>query len=364
VIVYGCKISYYTGKLETYLRYRSIDYQVLPTVGNEQTLIAETGVVQMPVVQDNRGRWMTDTTPIIAQLESEQSAASIYPLCPLMHIIALLIEDYADEWLWRPAMHFRWSYRVSRQYAAEVLYDELIRDNPNRYIPRFIALRMLKARQYFGFVQGDGVNKQSRGHADSTYSKSLELLEAIFKHRPFILGNTPTIADVGLMGPMFRHFSQDPVPAEIMRETAPNVFEWVARMWNSKGGDKTPDLLTEPDAMLISLLREISESHLAQLQQNARAWSDGKNRFELNIQGSTYRNAPSSRYRVWCLEELQRAWTSLNAANQAQLKAVLTAPEAAIIWNQENSKLSNYDSERKAPFNRAICVFGDGIPPR
>ena len=116
--------------------------------------------------------------------------------------------------------------------------------------------------------------------------------------------------------------------------------------------------------MLISLLREISETHLAQLQQNARAWSDGKNRFGLNIQGSTYPNAPSSRYRVWCLEELQRAWASLNAANQTQLKAVLTAPEAAIIWNQENFKLSNYDSERKAPFNKAICVFGDGIPPR
>ena len=49
--VYGCKISYYTGKLETCLRFRSINYDYSPTVGNEKKLIAGAGVVQMPVVQ-------------------------------------------------------------------------------------------------------------------------------------------------------------------------------------------------------------------------------------------------------------------------------------------------------------------------
>ena len=58
--VYGCNISYYTGKLEAYLRYRSIPYQSLPTVGNEKKLLAGAGVVQMPVVQIDDGRWMTD----------------------------------------------------------------------------------------------------------------------------------------------------------------------------------------------------------------------------------------------------------------------------------------------------------------
>lgn len=362
--VYGCRISYYTGKLEAYLRYRSINYEMLPTVGNEKELRAATGVVQMPVVRDSLGRWMTDTTPIITQLESEQSAPGVYPENPLMNFVALLIEDYADEWLWRPAMHFRWSYRVSRQYAAEVLYDDLIKDNPNRYIPRFLALPMLKARQYFGFVRGDGVNKESIGHADSTYFKSLELLEGIFRRRPFVLGNSPTIADIGLMGPMFRHFGQDPVPSEIMRNNAPHVFEWVARMWNTKAKEQAPDLLTEPDTALINLLEEISETHLAQLQQNAIEWSNGKKRFDLTVQGTTYRNAPSSRYRVWCLEELQRAWKNLDAGTQEQFKAMLSSPKASVLWNERHFNPSNYDSERNAPFNTAICVFGDGVPPR
>ncbi|MEC8426825.1 MAG: glutathione S-transferase N-terminal domain-containing protein, partial [Pseudomonadota bacterium] len=89
--IYGCKISYYTGKLETYLRYRSLPYQVLPTVGHEKELMAGAGVVQMPVAHDDKGRWMTDTTPIIAQLESEQRDASIYPEDSLLNFLALLI---------------------------------------------------------------------------------------------------------------------------------------------------------------------------------------------------------------------------------------------------------------------------------
>ena len=29
-----------------------------------------------------------------------------------------LLEDYADEWLWRPAMHYRWSYEADARRAA------------------------------------------------------------------------------------------------------------------------------------------------------------------------------------------------------------------------------------------------------
>ena len=107
--IYGSKISYYTGKLETYLRYRGIQYDFLPTVGSEKKLRAGAGTVQMPVVQLDDGRWMTDSTPMIAWLESEQHAPSIYPDNPALGFLALLIEDYADEWRGRPARHDRWS---------------------------------------------------------------------------------------------------------------------------------------------------------------------------------------------------------------------------------------------------------------
>jgi len=43
-----------------------------------------------------------------------------------------LVEDYADEWLWRPALHYRWSYAtdkhaLSRRFAETFLEDPLVR---------------------------------------------------------------------------------------------------------------------------------------------------------------------------------------------------------------------------------------------
>jgi len=360
--VYGCKISYYTGKLEAYLRYRSIMYENRPTVGNEKKLIAGAGAVQMPVVELEDGRWMTDSTPMLAWLDGEQNGPSIYPVDPALRFAAMMIEDYADEWLWRPAMHYRWSYRNSRDYAAQAIYEDIVK--PQKSYPRWLAIRMIKKRQLNGFVKGDGVNDRSRDHADQTYLKSLDLMEAIFAKRPFLLGDTPTIADFGMMGPMFRHFSMDPHPAEIMRARAPGVYEWVSRVWNSKVSDDAPNLIDDVDDELAGLLNECCETNLAQHRQNAEVFGNSTSRYDLDVQGVTYEKVPSSRYRVWCLEELRREWDALDSVVQGKLKATLTCPEAAVLWDGSEFAPSDYDTDRKAPFNKAINVFGDGVPPK
>ena len=77
--VYGCRISYYTGKLETYLRFRKIPYEQLPTEPHARRIRAGAGAVQMPVVELEDGRWLSDSTPIIAWYEGRQEAPSIYP---------------------------------------------------------------------------------------------------------------------------------------------------------------------------------------------------------------------------------------------------------------------------------------------
>ncbi|GAB5488244.1 MAG: glutathione S-transferase family protein [Parasphingorhabdus sp.] len=360
--VYGCKISYYTGKLEAYLRYRSLTYTNLPLVGEEKKLRKNAGASQMPVVELDDGRWITDSSPMIAWLDSEHNAASIYPEDHILRFAALMVEDYADEWLWRPAMHYRWSYRSSRNYAAQAIYEDQIEGRLQ--IPRFLALRRIKKRQLGEFVKGDGVNKRSRAHCDQTYLKALDLLEAIFKKRPFIMGNSPTIADFGMMGPMFRHFGMDPYPAEIMRERAPGVYEWVARVWNCKGDDIMPNLIETVDDALVSLLIECCETSLAQHRQNAQAFGEDLSRFDMDIQGTTYERVPSSRYRVWCLEELRREWNMLEHNAQEKLKRILSSSKAKILWDNSEFSRSEYDTDRKAPFNKAINVFGNGIPPR
>lgn len=45
-----------------------------------------------------------------------------------------------------------------------------------------------------------------------------------------MLGGHPSIADFGLMGPLYAHLARDPVPSTLMKNVAPNVYRWTERM--------------------------------------------------------------------------------------------------------------------------------------
>ena len=111
-ILYGSSISYFTGKMENYFRVRNIPYKriVAPYPAFEKQMKQKVGIHQMPAVVLPDGRWMTDTTKMIEWFESKLDKPSIIPNDPVQAYISYLIEDWADEWWWRPAMHYRWYY--------------------------------------------------------------------------------------------------------------------------------------------------------------------------------------------------------------------------------------------------------------
>ena len=80
--VYGAEVSYFTGKLEGYLRYKEIPYERISTRPSAR-IARNTGVAQMPAVQLADGRWLTDTTPIIAWLATQFPDPRVIPADPL-----------------------------------------------------------------------------------------------------------------------------------------------------------------------------------------------------------------------------------------------------------------------------------------
>jgi glutathione S-transferase len=107
--VHGPGCSYFTGKLEAVLRFKELPYQRISTPPG-RGLARKTGVAQVPAVRLADGCWITDTTPMIAWLDERFPEHRVIPEDPVLAFVSRLVEDYADEWLWRPAMHYRWNY--------------------------------------------------------------------------------------------------------------------------------------------------------------------------------------------------------------------------------------------------------------
>jgi len=354
--VYGSKISYFTGKLEAYLRYKEIPYEFVPMSALRQREVrTRVGVMQMPVVELPDGRWMTDTTPMIEWLESEHPEAPVVPSDPIMAFASRLLEDYADEWLWRPALHYRWSYPGDAALLSRRIVDELMGEIP---LPGFAKRLVIRLRQRRYYVRGDGVTSATRAHVEETYLRTLDRLEAVLALRPFLLGGAPSLADFGFFASMFRHFGLDPTPAAIMMDRAPGVYAWLARMWNARGSAIAGAIETGIPSEWTPLLRQVGEVYLPYLASNGAAWKRGRREFDFVTKGVQYR-LPTSRYRVWCLEKLRAAFESSPESAQPEIRTLLERHAAwDPLWETEGIR-SGYDEAGRAPFGaESIPVFG------
>ncbi len=353
--VYGPEVSYFTGKLEAVIRYLELPYRTVAKSPVE--MAGPTGVAQVPGLKLADGRWLTDTTSIIAWLDERYPDAGVIPRDPVLGFLSRLLEDYADEWLWRPAMHYRWDYPEGAEHLSRVLIDEAGRDIP---LPGFLKRYLIRNRQRRLFTRGDGVTAETWEHVEKIYLDSLAHLGAILETRPYLLGTRPSLADFGFFGPMFRHFAQDPPSARIMRETAPAVFEWVARVWNARASVVGGELLAKVPDDWGPILDSIGSAYLPYLCANAEAWKAGRKRFDVDVEGAPYRGIRTSRYRVWCLEELRRHVEELPEPQRPEIRARL---EAHGCWEplfRVEAPDSGLDRQREAPFRGSHSMTGLG----
>jgi len=321
-IVHGSDASYYTGKLEAHLRAKGIAYRLEPfSEASMRRCARHTGVLQVPQLECPDGSWLVDTSLILEHLEQTRPEPALSPRVPAVRFVSLLLEDFADEWLWRPAMHYRWSFPENARLMSAWLAEHAA----ERRAPAWLKRWYWKRRQHGGFVAGDGVVASTRHAVEAAYLDTLGALEPIFAGRPYLLGERPTEADFGFFGPLFRHFASDPAPARILRARAPAVQEWVARMWNAHperfAGAPLPETIPGD---LAPLLGWVARDYVPYLDANARAHADGEERVRYEAQGASF-DEPVKPYRVWCRDRLQRALAALDANERGAVERALGA---------------------------------------
>src|SRR5258708_27488035 len=99
-VLYGWRLSYYSGKARCYLRYKQIPFVDTPV--DFLTLMMRvkrhTGAVVMPVVVTPQGEWLQDSSAIIDDLERRFPARSVLPRTPVRRSAAYLLEPLREEW--------------------------------------------------------------------------------------------------------------------------------------------------------------------------------------------------------------------------------------------------------------------------
>lgn len=349
--------SYYSGKLHCYLKYKNVPINTheIDFVKWWKTGYPNTGLMKMPFIQTPDDQWLQDSTPMLDWFEKKYPQSSILPDDPYMQFFCRLIEDYADEWHWRPAMHYRWSFKADAAVNSIRFRDTLMASMPG---PGWLNSLLAKKRQYKEYIKEDGVTERTREHVESIYLNALTWMEAILKKQDFLLGDKPCLMDFGFMASMFRHYSTDPTPAKIMRDTAPNVYLWVARMWAANGQDFQDKKWHYQAGVLPELLKpfvkDICEAYLPYLLANAQAWQNKQNTCTYTVQGVTYKNTKTYDYRVWCREQLIKHFNALPIAAKKAVEETLKEHGGWQAFSEQQDIKSNLDPENLAPVRKPI----------
>lgn len=321
--VYVMDISYFSGKFEAYLRYKEIPYQrILADHQRLMEIFAATGTMKVPAVHTADGLWLKDTTPMIRWFEQQQPQHSIVPQDAALGFLAHLLEDFADEWLWRPAMWWRWEPKVSRYTLGRRIANEVLSTFP---APSWLMTHYFAWRQRRTWLWGDGMTHKNNTQVRDMYLHQLHALQNILNQQPYLLGTHPSLADFGFFGPFFRHFGNDPDPAEIMRQQGPAVYEWTARLWNARASSfaEQPVWIWPDTDLWHPIWKELVCAYLPYLHQNALAWQQGQKRFNFSAGGYEFFGTVTTRYRVWCRQELHRHWHTLDQQAQARITQCL-----------------------------------------
>ncbi len=324
ITAYVADMSYFSGKMEAYLRYKEIPFErrVVDSKVMRDEILPATGLMKVPVLRLANGQWLKDTTPMIEWLESGYPDPPVIPKDPVLRFMSKLIEDYADEWCWRAALYWRWQPTESRKLLMRRIGHEVLADFP---APKWLAGWYYGRRQMATYLTGDGMSVVTEPHIKQHYPDLLDNMSEILSDQPFLLGSHPTLVDIGLFGPMFRHYAQDPTPSRVMEERAPSVYAWVGRVWNARasrfGREPIPSDFSHPGWAYF--LREIAQNYWPFLLRNARAWEAGKSRLDHEAHGVTYEKLKVVRYRVYCLEVLQNEYRSLNKPNRTAVDELL-----------------------------------------
>ncbi len=232
--VYGLTRSYFTRKMTGYLDYTERPWRLTPGPPDPSAnpVAAAAGWNGgIPVVTTPDGIPMWDSTSMIEHLDAAPDTPerrSVLPSDPTLAFLAYLLDDYSDEWFYRPAVGSRWSYPDNTVTSGWQIAEEFasVLPMPAGAVREMVVATMTNSLPALG-VTAENIDAWMQDVVVPWF----RVLDAHLDDGGYLLGDRPSIADFAVFGANAAHFVGDPYCRQLADEHGPAVVAHTNRLF-------------------------------------------------------------------------------------------------------------------------------------
>ena len=193
--LYQFELSQYSEKVRLILDYKGLEYkkiEVTPGVGQIE-LFRLSGQRQVPVLKDG-DTIVTDSTEIALYLDRKYPEKALIPTDPVEKGQCLLIEELADESI---GLKGRKAFIGALNQYQNFRTSILPKQTPD-LLKNLVGAVPPELLNFLG--TGVGYSREAIAEAERGLKQDLEALSLILKQRPYLVGDSITLADLAVAG--------------------------------------------------------------------------------------------------------------------------------------------------------------------
>lgn len=193
--LYQFELSHYSEKVRLLLDYKGLAYrkiEVTPGVGQLE-LFQMSGKRQVPVLKDGN-TVIADSTAIAMYLDRQYPDRPLIPTDPKKRGLVLLMEEWADESIGMKSRKALFGGLTKDQNFRTAVLPASTPD----IVKNLIAAVPSELLNLVGF--GVGASPDAVLDATDALRQDLEALTLILQDSPYLVGDTPTLADFAVAG--------------------------------------------------------------------------------------------------------------------------------------------------------------------
>ena len=278
--LFGAETSPYSLKIRSALRYKGLAFDwVARSVSNEAEFRKSAATPTVPLLLSPKHAPAQDSTLILAALEAAHPEPPARPEEDATAALAVILEDYADEWLNKCMFQQRWGQQPDRDAAA---LRVLVQLNDGKRPRAFKAPTKQIATRMLARLPLVGAEAENAPTLENSYRRFALRLNTHLQDHLFIFGGRPSAADFAIAA-QYQQMLTDPTPGTWLKDRAPFLVAWCAHMEDPKASGPFETLETLQETLLPIFEGEVSRTYLPWAFANAASASRQKKRFSVTF---------------------------------------------------------------------------------